>query len=117
MDVGCSVTMDTEVMKRPSNAVSGVWDRSKILDFHFFGHSHVEGPRLKYCVNFYENRASQTSKIWDFLFFLPQTLPRALDSESLQNKLDQNPSVSRASFVWKKGFISRAPLGVSEKHL
>ena len=60
-------------MKRPpKNAVSEAWGQSKTLDFHFFLNRNVDGLRLKYCVNFYENQASETSKIKirDFLFFL-----------------------------------------------
>ena len=30
----------------PKNEVSGIWDQSEILNFHFFVHHHVEGPNL-----------------------------------------------------------------------
>ena len=35
----------------------------KLGIFYFFVNRDVDGLRLKYCVNFYENQASQTSKI------------------------------------------------------
>ena len=76
-------------MKRPpKNAVSEAWGQSKTLDFLFFVNRDVDGVRLKYCVNFYENQASETSKIkiGVFLFYLPQIPLRALDFESLQKK-------------------------------
>ena len=89
------------------------------LDFHFFVNRDVDGLRLKYCVNFYENQASQTSKIKTrgfFYFSCLRFLSGLLILKFCQKKLDQNRSVSRASFVRKKGRISQVPLGVSEKH-
>lgn len=115
MNVGGSWTIDVEVMKRPpKNAVSEAWGQSKTLDFLFFVNRDVDGVRLKYCVNFYENQASETSKIkirGFFYFTCLRFLSGLLILKVCKKKLDQNRSVSRASFVRKKGRISRVPLG------
>ena len=75
----------------------------------FFVNRDVDGFRLKYCVNFYENQASQTSKIKirGFSIFLASGSSQGSWFWKSAKKLDQNRSISRASFVRKKGRISR----------
>ena len=120
MNVGGSWTIDVEVMKRPpKNAVSEAWGQSKTLDFLFFVNRDVDGVRLKYCVNFYENQASETSKIkiGVFLFYLPQIPLRALDFESLQKKTWPEPQCLKGFFCAEKRAYLKGAIGLSEKHL